>query len=109
MSDDDFGGELDPEAFGAPPDSAGEPSDIPWGLVGFLVGAILFTTFVLQNGQDVELRFLGWDGSFPLSFIIVIVAVVAVILDEILGIALRRRRRRRRAEREELRRLRDAE
>ena len=109
MTDEDFEGDLGPEPAGERPAQAPEPSDIPWGLVGFLVGAILFTTFVLQNGQDVDLRFLGWDGSFPLSFIIVIVAVVAVILDEILGIALRRRRRRRRAEREELRRLRDAE
>jgi len=72
----------------------------------FLVGAILLTTFVLQNGQDTELRFLGWRETYPLSFIIVIVTAVTVILDEILGFVVKRRRARRRAEREELRRLR---
>lgn len=108
MSDDPNAEDIEPGAPG-PTTRVDDRADIPWGLASFLVGAILFTTFVLQNGQDVELRFLGWDGTFPLSFIIVIVTVVTVILDEILGLALRRRRKKRRAEREELKRLRGGE
>lgn len=79
---------------------------VPWGLAGFLIGVILLVIFVVQNVQEVALRFLGWEGEYPLSLIIIVVIAVAVLLDEFLGAALRRRRRRRRAEKEELRRLR---
>ncbi len=79
---------------------------IPWGLGLFLVVAVLLVVFAVQNTQDVDLRFLGWEGEFPLVVIIVSVVVVSVILDEILGTVIRRRRRRRRAEKEELKRLR---
>jgi uncharacterized integral membrane protein len=79
---------------------------IPWGLGLFLAVAVLLVVFAVQNTQDVELRFLGWDGEFPLVVIIITVVVVSVILDEILGTVVRRRRKRRRAEKEELKRLR---
>ncbi|HEY5686494.1 MAG TPA: lipopolysaccharide assembly protein LapA domain-containing protein [Acidimicrobiia bacterium] len=84
---------------------AGE-AGIPWGLGSFLAVAVLLVVFAVQNTQDVDLRFLGWEGRFPLVVIIVTVVVVTVVLDEILGTVLRRRRARRRAEREELKRLR---
>ena len=67
---------------------------------------MLLVVFAVQNTQDVDLRFLGWEGRFPLVVIIVTIVVVTVVLDEILGTVLRRRRKRRRAEREELKRLR---
>lgn len=79
---------------------------IPWGLGLFLVVTILLVIFAVQNTQDVDLQFLGWEVRSPLVVIIVVVAAVAVILDEIFGGVLRRRRRRRRAEKEELKRLR---
>lgn len=84
-----------------------EPSSgLPWGLVAFLLGVVLLVVFVVQNVQEVELRFLGWTRTYPLSLIIIVVIAVTVLLDEILGAVLRRRRRRRRVEKEELRRLR---
>ncbi len=91
------------ESGGAPVTGDG---GIPWGLGLFLAVAVLLVVFAVQNTQDVDLRFLGWEGEFPLVVIIVTVVVVAVLLDEILGAVLRRRRKRRRAEKEELRRLR---
>lgn len=81
-------------------------ADVPWGLAGFLVLALLLVVFAVQNTQSVELRFLGFEGSYPLVVIIITVVVVTVLLDEILGFVMRRRRTRRAREREELKRLR---
>lgn len=78
----------------------------PWGLAAFLIGVLLIVIFVVQNVQEVALRFLGWEGEYPLSLIIIIVIALTILLDEILGGLLRRRRRNRRAEKAELRRLR---
>lgn len=99
---DDTEGSAQPPSVQPAPDRAG----VPWGLAGFLIGVILLVIFVVQNVQEVALRFLGWEGDYPLSLIIIVVIAVAVLLDEFLGAALRRRRRRRRADKEELRRLR---
>lgn len=111
MTDDDRRDETETEPSSEP--SRIEPArtapaggGVPWGLAGFLVLTILLVVFVLQNGQDVGLTFLGWEGSYPLAMILIVVVAVSVILDEILGAVLRRRRRRRRDERAELKRLR---
>ena len=80
--------------------------DVPWGLAGFLILALLLVVFAVQNTQSVELRFLGFEGSYPLVVIIITVVVVTVLLDEMLGFVMRRRRARRAREREELKRLR---
>lgn len=92
--------------FGEPPAAPPDGAGVPWGLAAFLLGVVLLVVFVVQNAQSVVLQFLGWEGEYPLSLIIIMVIAISVILDEILGGLLRRRRRRRRAEKEELRRLR---
>lgn len=79
---------------------------VPWGLSLFLIGVVLLVVFVVQNAQLVALKFLGWEGEYPLSLIIILVIAVTILLDEILGGVLRSRRRHRRADRDELRRLR---
>lgn len=83
-----------------------EEDGIPWGLVAFLILAVLLAVFTVQNTQSVALNYMSWSGEFPLIMIIVGVFVVGVILDEILGTVLRRRRRRRKAEKAELAELR---
>jgi uncharacterized integral membrane protein len=88
------------------PTPVAEGPGVPWGLAGFLIGVLLLVIFVVQNVQEVALRFLGWEGEYPLSLIIIVVIAISVLLDEFLGAALRRRRRQRKAEKEELRRLR---
>lgn len=88
-----------------PPMSA--RTELPFGLVLFLLLALLVVLFTVQNTQDVELNFLTWEGRYPLALIIIGTILVTVILDEILGLFLRRRRRRRAAERAELKRLRE--
>ena len=101
-NDDDDTGESVVEA----PSRVVDRPGVPWGLAGFLLGVVLLVIFVVQNVQEVALRFLGWEGEYPLSLIIIVVIAISVLLDEFLGAALRRRRRRRKAEKEELRRLR---
>ncbi len=109
MSEDD-GGRVDHQdehGDTAPPTApVAVRSGAPWGLAAFLLGVVLLVVFVVQNVQDVSLRFLGFEGEYPLALIIIVVIAVTILLDEILGAALRKRRRTRRAEREELRRLR---
>lgn len=101
---EDFERTEQPEA--SEPTPVPERTGVPWGLAAFLVGVVLLVVFVVQNAQSVSLKFLGWEGEYPLSLIIILVIAVTVLLDEILGGVLRRRRRRRRTEKEELRRLR---
>ena len=107
MSDVRPSDEIEPAPDG--PTVRREPTAVPWGLAAFLVSIVLLVTFVVQNVQDVALKFLGWEGEYPLSLIIIVVIAVSVLLDEMLGSALRRRRRNRREEKEELRRLRRKE
>jgi uncharacterized integral membrane protein len=83
-------------------------TELPFGLIAFLLIAVLLVIFTVQNSaESVTLKFLGWEGAYPLALIIIGVVAVTVILDEILGLVLRRRRRRRLAEKQELRRLRE--
>lgn len=70
------------------------------------IGIILVVVFAVQNTSQVPLRFLWWEGSFPLAIVILGTAGIAVVLDELAGVAYRRRRRRRLADKEELARLR---
>lgn len=82
-----------------PPDGAG----IPWG---FLLGTIMLAAvivFAVQNSDPVPIRFIGWEGEFPLSIALAVAVFGAMILTQSIGAIARRRRRRRKAEREELR------
>lgn len=107
-----IGDEPFPEPEAGPVESRKDASRggpyIPWGLTVSLLLVVLVAVFAVQNTQPVELRFLGWVWQIPLAYIIVGTLVVSVVLDEILGMVLRRRRRRRRSEKEELRRLRES-
>jgi uncharacterized integral membrane protein len=90
------------------PPAVNAGTEVGFGLIAFLIVAILLVVFTVQNSEEaVTLRFLAWEGEFPLALIIIGVVAVSVILDEILGLVLRRRRRRRLAEKQELKRLRE--
>jgi uncharacterized integral membrane protein len=78
-----------------------------WGLIAALLVAVAILIGVIQNSQDVELRFLGWSGRVPLLVILLATVVLVVILDEALGLAWRRRRRRHITQRAELQELRE--
>ncbi|HVR33533.1 MAG TPA: lipopolysaccharide assembly protein LapA domain-containing protein [Acidimicrobiia bacterium] len=107
MSDERLPEEIEPAPDG--PTVRRESTGAPWGLAAFLISIVLLVIFVVQNVQDVALKFLAWEGEYPLSLIIIVVIAISVLLDEMLGSVLRRRRRNRREEKEELRRLRRKE
>jgi len=86
--------------------SAGLVSRIRWGLVSFIVLAIVVIILAAQNTQEVELKALGWTAQAPLVVIILVTVLVTVILDELVGLILRSRKKKRLAERAELERLR---
>lgn len=99
---------------GLPPEPPEEPSrpsvdldsGLSWGLAIFVLASLIFVVFVVQNSEAVLVKFLNWEGNFPLSLVLVVTALLAVIIDEVFGVMRRRRRRRLKEEREELNRFR---
>jgi uncharacterized integral membrane protein len=81
-------------------------SSVSWGVAVFLLFALIIVVFVVQNTANVPVKFLSWEGSFPLPLLVVVTALLAIVADEIVGVIRRRRRRTRLAEREELKRYR---
>ncbi|MGI8517607.1 MAG: LapA family protein [Acidimicrobiia bacterium] len=81
-------------------------SGFSWGLALFLVTAVVFVVFVVQNPTDVPVQFFNAEYTVPLPILLVTTALIAVIADEIFGWARRRSRRQRLAEKEELGRFR---
>ncbi|HEY7564009.1 MAG TPA: LapA family protein [Acidimicrobiia bacterium] len=105
MTADDAAFEKEPDLI--PATEAAKPdSGFSWGLAIFLVAAVLFVVFVVQNMSDVLVKLFGWEFTLPLPLLLVITALIAVVADEIFGLMRRRRRRRRLAEKEELARYR---
>lgn len=79
------------------------------GLGAILLFALALLILAVQNTQDVNVTFLGWDFTIPLFGVAIGAALGAAVLDELIGLVWRRRRRVRLAERAELRSLRAAE
>jgi uncharacterized integral membrane protein len=77
-----------------------------WGLIVVLLLGVAIVILAAQNPEPVELRWLGFEIEVSLVAIILATAVVAVILDQLIGLAWRRRRRQMLGDHEELRRLR---
>lgn len=78
------------------------------GLVIILVAVVLLLILSVQNTRSVTLSFLGFDVEIPLFAVVIGAGLVAVVLDELVGLVWRSRRRRRLSERVELQRLRSA-
>lgn len=72
----------------------------------FVLATLALVVLVWQNQDPVPLRWLWIDTEVPLFLIVLVTALVAVLLDELVGFIWRARRRRRLAEKEELKRLR---
>lgn len=112
MSDqphDPFPEEEEPEA--APEQmEEGRPepvsTGIAWGVILLLVLIALIVVFAVQNTDAVPVRFLWFEGQFPLAIVMLVTIGVMILLSELIGLSYRRRRRRRLAEREELRKYR---
>src|SRR3954469_21340587 len=110
-----------PETSVAPPPGQGEPvepttsrpastgrskeglghtrtSGIWAAVVGLVVLLVLLAVFVLQNVQEVEVSYFGWEGRAPLASALLIAAasgaLIAVVAGTLRILQLRRRVRR---------------
>ncbi len=70
------------------------------------LGALTLLILAVQNTSEVTIEILGWEFDLPLFGVILGTALVAVVLDELIGLVWRRQRRTRLEERAELQRLR---
>jgi len=100
---DDLHGEGDhPEP--REPTSAVHPG-FPWGGVLSALTLAVVVIFAVQNTDTVTVRFLVWEGAFPLATVILVAVAASVVMANIIGAVYRRRRLRRRAEKEALKKL----
>lgn len=76
------------------------------GLAAILVFALILLILAVQNTQDVTVSFLGFDFTLPVFGVAIGAGLLAVILDELIGLVWRRQMRTRLEERAELERLR---
>lgn len=79
------------------------------GVVAILLFALALLVLAVQNTQEVDVDFFGFAFTVPLFAVAIGAALLAVILDELIGLVWRRQRRIRLEERAELGRLRAAE
>lgn len=78
------------------------------GVVAILLFALALLVLAVQNTQEVDIDFFGLEFTVPLFAVAIGAAILAIILDELIGLVWRRRRRIRLEERAELGRLRAA-
>ena len=76
------------------------------GLVAIILFALALLVLAVQNTQEVDVDFFGFAFTVPLFAVAIGAALLAVILDELIGLVWRRQRRTRLEERAELDRLR---
>lgn len=95
-----------------PPDAAAAPvykgSGFRWSYLFGILLTLVVMVLVFQNFQQTEFSFLVWTVEAPLAVIIIGTALIAVIVDEIVGVVWRARRRkmlRQKAELKELRKV----
>jgi uncharacterized integral membrane protein len=95
MSDDrnDF---EDPADESTPLPRADEPLGIAWGFVAFLLGAALLATFVIQNTEEIQVKFLFWDVTLSVGVIFVLVVLVTLTFDQLVSFLYRRSMRKKR-------------
>lgn len=63
-------------------------------LVALLVLAVAVAVFFFQNGDGVDVNFLGFDANWPLRSVIVISVVAGAFLDRLISWQWRRAKRR---------------
>ena len=68
------------------------------GVVAAAVLLVLLVVFIVQNTEDVQIAFLGWDGQAPLAVALLVATVAGIALTAVVGTLriwqLRRRVRR---------------
>ncbi len=79
---------------------------ISWAFVFGVILTVAIIILAVQNTDPVPVTLYFWETEAPLIIVMLVTALVAILIDEMIGLVIRRRKRRIMAEREELRRLR---
>lgn len=75
----------------------------------FIVGVLLTVAVIVlavQNTDQVPVKLYFWETTAPLIIVMLVSALAAILIDELIGMIIRRRKRKVLADREELKRLR---
>jgi len=63
------------------------------GAIASLVGVGLLVVFMIQNTEDVRVKFLAWNFTWPVWLLVLVSAVVGALIWFGLGVLRRHRRR----------------
>jgi len=80
---------------------ANDSAKLGGGAIATIGGLALLAIFMLQNREDVRVKFLAWDWTWPVWLLILVSAVFGAIVW--LGLGIMRRHRRRKERREDRR------
>jgi uncharacterized integral membrane protein len=78
---------------------------VSWAVIFGALLIVVIAILAALNTTAVSVNLIFWKGDIPLISIILGVAAAAVVIDELVGLAIRRRRRRRFRQRDELKEL----
>ena len=78
---------------------------VSWAIVFGVLVVVVVAILAAVNTTPTELDLVFWQGEVPLISIILVVAALAVVVDELVGLIVRRNRRRRLHEKHQLRQL----
>jgi uncharacterized integral membrane protein len=73
--------------------AAEERRRLSGGAVALLTGVVLLAIFMIQNREDVTLRFLFWSFTWPLWLFTLVTALIGALIWFGLGVMRRHRRR----------------
>lgn len=93
-------------AMSTPPDRRGRGPGFAFAFLGAVLFTVALIALVWQNQEPVPLEWLWIETDVPLFVIVLAAALIAILIDEFVGLVWRTRRRRRLAEKEELKQLR---
>lgn len=89
-----------------PPGRRGRGPGFAVAFAALVIVSIALISLVWQNQEAVPLEWLWISTEVPLFVIVLVTALIAVLIDELVGLVWRTRRQRRLSEKEELKRLR---
>lgn len=79
---------------------------ISWAFVFGVLLAVAVIVLAVQNTDTVPIKLYFWETTAPLIIVMLVTALAAILIDELIGMIIRRRKRKVLADREELKHLR---
>lgn len=79
---------------------------ISWAFILGVILTVAIIVLAVQNTDTVPVNLYFWETTAPLIIVMLVTALAAILIDEMIGLVIRRRKRKVLAEREELKQLR---